>query len=127
MGCTGAEYYRYDDFLNRIKELVDKEISLNVTCYFVSGDEKTSYYHPSKSYSKQIELDLNDRGVRTVQFDIANVETKHGYTSLPDFYYWRNAGEVGWKLFSSDNEQSVMRKDDVFEIDTFDYKGLYKH
>jgi len=106
-GFTGGEYYDVQGLLARLNQFTDIGIAVAVALYFVSGDESEDFYHATKSQKKLWSDLLPGIGIDNFRFDIANKKTHDGKVSMPEFYYFREHSEIGFRCASPWSKDKV--------------------
>lgn len=123
-GYSGAEYYQLEHGFERIREFVDFGFRVAVVVYSVSGDNKDDYYDPRDSTKKEIEKALE--GVTYVDFDVANKKDKNGgWCSMPNFYYYRDIGEIGFVPYSKNAIENKHPLELQAGLDTLSHSSMY--
>ena len=127
LGCRGAEYYETESALVRLSKLFQTGFGLAIWLFFVSGEEEGDFYLPERKVQLEWKRQLKEVGATHVDIDIANVVLKDGSsTSLPEFYWLRDHGMIGWKPSSESIANEIDRRDQLVGAKSMVHDSLYQ-
>lgn len=112
--------------MKRLGELVNFGFGIYLTIYFTNGETEKDYYLPDESTTRDIKRSLNDLGINSISFEIANKKQKDGScVFLAGFYHWRDEGMIGWQPSSKTSFNDQMLKDRKLKVDSFKHQSMY--
>lgn len=114
--------------LDRLARVYRAGFGLGIWLYFVAGDGKQDFYLPERKVQLEWKGQLKDVGATHVEVDIANIVLKDGSsTSLPEFYWLRDQGMIGWKPTSKSCANDIYRQEQLVGADSMTHDSLYQN